>query len=200
MRLVWTKEEEEILKKHYPTAEIEELLELLPRFTIDKIRVKANKLGVKRKKRSKQKTGYKIKRWTKEETEKLKQVYSHSTNKELEEMFPRFTIRQIYMKARYMGLEKLKDVKEKDIEHKVSNMIKDREWSEEEERLLEENYKILGSTGMKKLLPNRTREAISSKALKMGLSTTKEHIWMAKDVSISKDDVFSINVTFERVN
>lgn len=200
MRLIWTKEEEEILKKHYPTAETEELLELLPRFTIDKIRVKASKLGIKRKKRSRKKSGHKMKRWTDEEIDKLKQIYSHSTNEELEEIFPQFTMRQIRYKARNLGLEKLEDVKKKDNRQRISKMIGESAWTKEEEVIMEENYPILGSTGMLKLLPGRTQEAISSKAIKMGLSTTKEDVWRTKEATISKDDVFSISITFERVN
>lgn len=200
LKLIWTDEELEILKKYYPTAETNELLELLPRFTIEKIRIKAHKLGIKREKKSKRQSSNKFQRWTEDEVEKLKQVYSHSTNEELLKLFPQFNMRQIRYKARSLKLEKLEDIKKKDLKQRVSKMLGDSEWTEEEERLLEENYNMLGSVGMIKLLPNRTQQAISSKAQKMGLTTEYEAIWEAKDVRISQDDVFSISVLFERVD
>lgn len=200
MRLMWTDEEVDILKKHYPTADTETLLELLPRFTIEKIRTKASRLGIKRQRVDRRRTGIKMTRWTKEESERLKKVYSHSTNEELLEMFPRFTLRQIRNKARSLNLKKLDDIKQKDKEAHLAKMIGDREWTEEEENLLEEKYYILGAKGMTRYLPHRTQKAIAAKARKMGLTTEQGAVWKMTDVSISKDDVFSIDVSFERVN
>jgi hypothetical protein len=200
MRLIWTNEELEILKKHYPTCDIDELLEMLPRFTNDKIRIKASQLGVKREVKVKRKGTSKMIRWSTEETELLNEVYSHSTNEELLQLFPRFDLRKIGYKARSLGLEKLDDVQEKDKEEKLSKMLGDSEWTDDEVKILLDNYETMGGKGLIKLLPNRTKLSITSKASKMGLSTEKEAIWVNTDVKFSSEDIFSIQVTFERID
>jgi hypothetical protein len=200
MRLIWTDEELDILKKHYATYNMDELLKMLPRFTLEKIRIKASQLGIKRVVKVVRKENAKMVRWNDEETELLKSVYSHSTNEELLGLFPRFDLRRIGYKARNLGLEKLEDIKEKDKEEQISKMLGDTEWTNDEVEILLENYETMGGKGLTKLLPNRTKLSITSKASKMGLSTEREAIWVNTDIKFSSEDVFSIQVTFERID
>ncbi|MBL4951124.1 hypothetical protein JK635_02565 [Neobacillus sp. YIM B02564] len=200
MRLIWTEEEEEILKKNYPTCDMDELLKILPRFTKEKIRIKACKLGIKRIIKTTRKENSKMVRWNDEEIELLKKVYKHSTNDELLQLFPRFDLRRIRYKARTLGLEKSNDIKNKDKEEQVSKMLGDSEWTDEEVKILIENYELMGGKGLTKLLPNRTRLSITSKASKMGLTTEREARWVNTGVKFSNEDIFSIQVTFERVD
>lgn len=200
LRLIWTEQEIEILKNNYPTCDIDELLEKLPRFNKDKIRIKANQLGLKRKVKSKRKPTSNFVKWTEEEVELLKNIYSHSTNDDLIQIFPRFDLRKIRYKARSLGLEKLKDIKQKDKEANISKMLGESEWTDGEIKILTENYETMGGKGLTKLLPNRTRSSIVSKALKMGLSTEREASWVNTDMKFSANDIFSVKVTFERVD
>jgi hypothetical protein len=200
MRLIWADDELELLKQHYANCDMDELLEMLPRFTLEKIRIKASQLGIKRVVKVTRKENSKMVRWSNEETELLKEVYPHSTNEELLKLFPRFDLRRIGYKARNLDLEKLEDVKEKDKEEQLSKMLGDSEWSDDEVKILLENYEMMGGKGLTKLLPNRTKLSITSKASKMGLSTEKEATWVNTDVKFSSEDVFSIQVTFERID
>lgn len=199
-RLKWTDEEVEILKKYYPTGDMDELLKMLPNRTLGRIRDKANKLGIKREVVSKRKETGKMLVWTDEEVDLLKKVYADLSNKELLEMFPRFDIRRIRNKARRLGLEKTDEAKEKDKQERIEKLIGDSIWTDEEIRILKENYEVMGAKGLMKLLPNRTRMAIATKALKLGLITNQEAQWVNTDVKFSADDVFSIQVTFERID
>lgn len=138
--------------------------------------------------------------WTNEENELLKQIYSHSTNTELLELFPRFNNKQIRYKARSFKLEKLDDVKQKDKQYNIDRMIGDSAWTDEERKLMKENYELMGAQGMAKLLPHRTVAAISSESVRLGLNTKQEAIWQLKNLTVSDTDVFSIDVSFERVD
>ncbi len=201
MRLVWTEEEISILKKYYPEAKPEDLEKLLPRFSIEKIRIKANRLGIKKKKIHRPTKNSKMLRWTEDEVKKLELIYSKTPNEELLEEFSRFDLKKITYKARSLGLKKIEEVNLIDKQRRIDNLIGEVRWTQEENNIIRENYEVLGSIGVQKMLPNkRSLTSIRTKAQRLGVNTSNEAAWSMTDIEMDNKDIFSIKATFERID
>lgn len=198
-RLFWTEEEIEILKEHYEYSSHEKLEEVLPRFTIEKMRIKASQLGIKRKvKRTYKKKGKK-RTWSKEEVEKLKKIFSITPNTELTDKFDR-SLREINRKANSLDLHKTEKTKEIDKNNKINAMVGDKGWTEKENKIIKKYYPTRGQAGVQKLLPNKTLSAIKTKAERLGLKKSPQASWEKTNISINDNDIFSIKVNYERVD
>lgn len=105
----WTKEEIEILKKHYSTSTPDELLKLLPGRNIKAIKTKANKLGLSKtdETRSLIRTMINKERiiWTDEEIEILKKYYPKYGPVWIQKhLLPHRGVQSIQVKANSLGL------------------------------------------------------------------------------------------------
>lgn len=196
-RVYWTKEEEKILIKMYANSPMEDILKALPRFDDTRIRTKANRLGLKRKIKEKRKSSGNQRRWSKKETEELKEIYSTTTNDDLIKIFSDFNLSEIRRKARSLKLEKTKETELKDTESKIKKSLGESIWSNKEEQILIDNYPQFGLNKVSELLPHRTKEAIKTKVIRLGLKRDDSY-WEITDLKYKKDNVFSINITYER--
>lgn len=107
----WTDEEIELLKEHYSTATLDELMELLPGRSEESIRIKAHKLGLSKtsETRSIIATKTNLERntsaWSDEEIEILKKYYpTHGPKWIHENLLPDRSAFTIRLKANSMGL------------------------------------------------------------------------------------------------
>lgn len=142
----WTIDEIKVLEKYYPIESIGEIIKRLPRHP-DKqtIITKASTLGIK---------GYSPNKWTEEEIEILTQMYGKVNNEVLYEKFAhRHTIKAIKSKAQKMNL--------------TSNPF----WTEEEKKIVQENYSVKDIHELQKLLPNKTEFAIRGMSKKLSLKS-----------------------------
>ncbi|QKY69685.1 hypothetical protein [Lentibacillus sp. CBA3610] len=199
-RLRWTEEEKDILRNNYEYVPTEKLEDLLPRFTIQKIRIKASQMGLKRKAPKQSRKGIKVKRWTNDEKDKLIEVYETTTNEELEQIFDRFKPNEIRRKARSLGLEKNGETKKLDDENRMSKVLGESRWSKEEEKILIDKYPTTGINGVKDLLPKKSISSIRTKVIRLGLKKEVGETWENKGMEFSNSDVFTITATYERVD
>lgn len=110
--------------------------------------------------------------WTDEENALLAKVYPTIKNTELQALFPRHSKLAVITHAtRDLQLYKID------------------KWTEPEIQILKQNFAELGTEGVAKLLPDRTKGAISSKASHLGLSYTrgKKYKYTSTDWSYSED-------------
>ena len=72
--------------------------------------------------------------------------------------------------------------------NKIDNDIIGYSWTTEEDKILIENYKDLGLKEVSKLLPNRTRNAINERAIKLGITehNSRGVPWTNKEIELLK--------------
>ncbi|RYI30618.1 hypothetical protein EVU96_09385 [Bacillus infantis] len=141
----WNEEQIATLVEFYPSANMRELVNLLP-FTKSQIYQKAAHLGLKREDYS----------WTKEEVRILRDNYSVIPMKKLVEVLPNRTLSSIRTKAGKLGLNTYKQM-----------------WSEEEIEILKEYYPIKTKKEMEEMLPLRHSNTIIDMAGKLGIKKKK---------------------------
>ena len=137
--------------------------------------------------------------WSKEETELLKRIYSVKTSNELAEYFPQYNNTQILRKAKQLGLKKKSEVAK---QSRLQNSIIQRNdlWSDEEKKMVLENYELLGAKGVKELLSNnRTEEQIKKIAYRLGLNRKNSSVWEKTEMKCDNNEqYFTISVTYKK--
>lgn len=137
-------------------------------------------------------------KWTEEETSLFKKYYPIRTSDELAEMFPNYTWKQMKGKASRMGLKKMPEVA---IESRIRNGLYKKEdlWTDEEVKILYENYPTKGSKGVQEALPRyRNLNSIRRKAEALGVkkSYNGSH-WDMVDMDVHEDSL-SVTVRFKK--
>lgn len=151
--LLWSENELEILKQHYPATPFPELLKLLPKRKRAAIIVKASKLKIRRI----------VNVWTKEEIKLLKKYYSSDvSNEELLAIIPKHNFSAIKTKARNYKLKRGKYLPES---HKSTI----RHWTKDEVEIVKLFYHSMKNEEMMLMLPGRTSMSISGMARKLKL-------------------------------
>ncbi|MFQ3543430.1 hypothetical protein Q7A53_05040 [Halobacillus rhizosphaerae] len=189
---IWTSEEIKILKENYQVKGIEKTTALLKRFQASEVRDKAERLGLKRKRK---------KRiiWSDKDKKKLSELYPHSINADLVEEFAHMEINEndLRRKAHQLGLKKTVEAQELAKQQRMKTR-KDG-WTDEEIEILKKYYPTHGVKGCMIYL-DRSYNAISSQAEKQGLWGTVEKSWMATDITPNENDLFSVTLTYERTD
>lgn len=110
--------------------------------------------------------------WTDEENALLTKVYPTIKNTELQALFPKRSKLAIVMHAT------------RDLQLRKIGM-----WTESELKILKQNFAELGAEGIARLLPNRTPDAISTKACHLGLSYIqgRKYKYTSTDWSCAED-------------
>lgn len=136
--------------------------------------------------------------WSKEETELLKKVYSIKTANELAEYFPQYTNTQILRKAKQLGLRKKPEVVK---QSRLQNSLIQRQdlWTDEEKRVVLENYEAYGAKGVMEMLGGkRSEEQIKKLAYRLGLNRKqKSVVWELSDINFPEEQIFSIEITYK---
>lgn len=117
--------------------------------------------------------------WATDETEKLKKYFPTSSINELEKLFPNYNKKQIKARATYLKLKK--------DENYVPN--KNKEWEDDELKILKENYSSSTMEELLLLLPNKDKEQIRRRAVYNKLKKDEEHsieIWDENEIKILK--------------
>lgn len=140
---IWTIEEIDILKKYYPTIGTS-VKQYLPNRTEEQIKTKASTLHIR------------LIYWSDEEISILKKYYP-IMGKKCSKFLPNKTEYQIYSTASRTGITK--------------RSVSSRAWTEEELKILYENYK---SNNLYSLLPNRKPNQITAKMSKLGLKRERK--------------------------
>lgn len=121
MKRIWTKDEEELLKKVYPIKTIEQLCEIFPNKTDKQINKKAKNLKLKKDKlfikeiRIKKSLSARSDLWTKEELDILQQYYPIGGVYEVKKMLPQKSKDSIRRKANTLGITKNEDSSQWDL-------------------------------------------------------------------------------------
>lgn len=140
---VWTDEEIKILKDNYSKSTKEEICKLLPNRKYGNIKTKASKLGIKK--------DYYY--WTEHEIDILKRFYSSdcTIDEIVHKLGDKYSYGAVQNKANKLGLRRREF------------------WSEEEDKILIDNYEVKLLDDVMKLLPNRSRHGIIERVIKLGL-------------------------------
>ncbi|MFA6988522.1 MAG: SANT/Myb-like DNA-binding domain-containing protein [Candidatus Gastranaerophilaceae bacterium] len=194
-RLLWSKEEEQILKKYYPSdISNDKLLNMLSKHTFAAIKRKAKLQGLKRgfyRPSNKEST---VRRWTEKEIEILKNYYNKIPVKELVTLLSDRSTYAIYCVARDLKLE---------LNEMNKNVLgKNQRWSYNEDESLINNFHILPSKSLMKLIPDRTLNAIKKRAqvlgLKRGKNTWASHErfmpWHDNEIEILRQNYQQCNI------
>ncbi|MCA1027080.1 hypothetical protein LCM23_13340 [Cytobacillus kochii] len=136
--------------------------------------------------------------WSLEETELLKKIYHIKTSNELQEFFPQYTNTQILRKAKQLGIKKRPEVAK---QSRLSNSIIQRNdlWSDEEKKIVLENYEKMGAKGVKELLNNhRSEEQIKKTAYRLGLRREQTTtIWELTEINVNREKLFTVEVVYK---
>lgn len=108
--------------------------------------------------------------WTQEEDKRLIEVYNTLKTSELLVAFPSRDLRSIYKRAHRVGLPRRSGLHD---HREPSSVCKVNYWSQEQETLLREKYPIATKDELLILFPDRTPNALSRKALKLGIPDRK---------------------------
>ena len=186
----WTKDLIDYLTENAgKKSTVEMRNEKLKGFTENAIYKKMNQLGIT--------SSSTYDKWTKKEVELLEKLFEIKTNKELQEMLPRFNISQIKSKAKAMGLKKLPLIKYKAIHEYTNSNV----WSDYEKKLLIEHYgKIPNKQIQAEYLPDRSIEAIKKKASLLGLTDKLryETNWLQSVCSFDPNEL-KVSFTYRKV-
>lgn len=139
----WTEDEIEILKEFYPSSTKEELLDLLPKRSYEKIKYMANRLKL-----------HKDVNWGQDEIEILQKFYPTEGPKIVSRL-PKRTKACIIVKASNLG-----------IKYKYSHNA----WTDEEINILRKYFNKENIVQVAKKIPDRTYNAINRKAHELGLT------------------------------
>lgn len=185
----WTKELEEYLLNNYQNKSIPKMKnEKLHSFTENAIYKKLNKLGV---------TLSNNVSWSKNEEEIMTKFYHLRTNREMQELLPRFTREQIKSKAKNMGLKKLPLVIYK---ANVNNGSTDA-WTDEERIILIDHYgKIPNKKIKEEYLPHRSLNAIKKQAQKLCLidKLRYQFQWEYDDFIFNEEEPNSMTIVIKK--
>ena len=96
----WTKEEDDILRLHYPTATVDDLLDMLPGRNVSTISYRTRILRVK-------KTSVPS-RWTDEEDKAVRDMYPSASMQEIEDALPGRSTLSIYQRAFKLRVSRIK--------------------------------------------------------------------------------------------
>ena len=143
---MWTEEEEELLKRHYPEVG-SDIYKLIPRHTKESCVDKANRMGL-----------IMHRKWTPEEDNILKENYPINGSKSYK-MIQNRSKDSCRRRVQELGLKR-------------SNTSGKRPWSTEEDNIMKKYYPIMGPDVCYKL-PNRTRIACSARAKALHLKMVK---------------------------
>jgi len=137
-------------------------------------------------------------RWTEEETALFQKYYPIRTSDELAEIFPNYTWEQMKGKASRMGLKKKPEVA---IESRIRNGLYKKEdlWTDEEVKILFENYPDKGSKGVQEALPrHRNINSIRRKAESLGVRKNYNgSFWDMIDMDVHEQSL-SVTVKFKK--
>ncbi|MGA3598565.1 hypothetical protein [Lysinibacillus agricola] len=162
-RVYWTEKDVDFLKENYNKLSISKLAEHLGMNELQ-ISRKANRLKL-----LKDKSQYNIRIWDEEETKILIDNYSELSVKELMKMLPDdLTEHQIRNKVTKLGLKK------------------EKKWSDESVNFLIDNHKTETIDELMKAeeLKGFSREAVSSKMSKLGISAKRQSNWSKEEDDI----------------
>jgi hypothetical protein len=138
----WTDSDTRKLLEVYPSGDWDLILKTFPNRSRESLYCQASKLNIRS-------DNY---FWTEHDKNVLINFYGNMDVEEIKKMLDReYTIKQIQNQARKM------------------NLVQQREWSDEETKILIAHYANEGSNGVKKLLPYKSNRAIIGKAMKLGI-------------------------------
>jgi len=142
MNKIWEKEEDDILIKHYNSGSKEFILSLLPNREWESIRIRANRINLKR-----------LNYFTNNELDFIKNNWEIMTIVEMGSLLNR-SPKNIGEKAKKMNLS-----------------IKQEKWSEDDDFILKNNFGIYSVDYISKfVLPNRTKSSIYHRCQELNLS------------------------------
>lgn len=137
-------------------------------------------------------------RWSVEETELFKKMYPIRTANQMAEIFPQYTWRQMHTKARVLGVTKLKEVATQS-RRDNTEINRDELWTDEEKRILIENYPEKGGKYVYELLnKKRSVDNIKKVANRMGIKRKQvKLVWELTDIEVNKKQKNSMTVTYK---
>ena len=138
--LHWSEDEDEIIKKYYPTGGKKECKKYLIDRSERAIVRRAHALGIKR-------DIY----WLPEEDEIIKKYYPTGGKKKCKKYLPNKTEKAIKTRAKALGIKR------------------DIYWSPEEDEIIKKYYPIGSAKECKKYLPNKTEQVITRRAYVLGI-------------------------------
>lgn len=154
----WTEEEIEILKKYFTKIGGMGIIKqkLLPNRQYSSIKTKAYQLGL---------IYQKGRRYVPNNNDDKVIIENYSSHgKRVLELLPHMTENQVKHRAKQLGL-----------------FFNNNEWTEEEKKILRDNYNNLSIEEVMKKLPNRNRNAIISFACKMGITSDRSVKWSREE-------------------
>lgn len=177
---LWTKKEETLLKKLYPTnIAREDLLKKFPGRSASSLAHKASKLEIKKGKYiPKTRTSRK---WTRDEIKLVVKFYGQVQDKWLQNLLSGRSIASMKRIAfKYKPNKKRK------------KFSRNPGWSESETKILLENYKKLSTDELTDLIPSRSYDAIRAHMYILGLRREKEDLKRAHPSRMWTDEEISI--------
>lgn len=145
----WTEEENDIIRKYYPT-EGSECIKRLSKHTIQSLLAQAYRLGVT----------YNINLWTDEEIQILKDYYP-TEGRDVYKRIPAHSKKSVISKISALGL------------HTNRQLLP---WTKEEDDFILKNYTTLGPGKIQEMLINRTYKAIVTHAQELGLKKSSPKV------------------------
>lgn len=137
--------------------------------------------------------------WSDEAIEILEKFYPIKTMKEMQELLPDYTPRQINRRAKYMELRKKEEVK---IKSRLERSLEEREdlWSDDEKKIIIQYYRTEGAAGVQKRLEKyRPLNNIKKIANRMGITkeNQNEKHWEVTNNKIYEEDgqlIFEVDI------
>lgn len=177
---LWTKKEETLLKKLYPTSIArEDLLKKFPGRSASSLAHKASKLKVKKGKYiPKTRTSRK---WTRDEIKLVVKFYGQVQDKWLQNLLSGRSIASMKRIAfKYKPKKKRK------------KFSRNPGWSDAETKILLDNYKALSTDELTDLIPSRSYDAIRAHMYILGLRREKEDLKRAQPSRMWTDEEMDI--------
>lgn len=164
----WTREELQLLKKHYQSYSKDKLLSLFPERDYDQILKKANKEGLTKRGR-----------WSDLEIQILKRMYSYSNIHTLKREIPNKSEKAIISKAKTLKLKKQKEYV-RPLQERVNS------WSNYEDAILKTYFPIGGTPKVQEHIPSRSKGSIQNRAIKLGVKydPIAFDIWERHEVNV----------------
>lgn len=165
----WTREELQLLKKHYQSYSKDKLLSLFPERDYDQILKKANKEGLTKRGR-----------WSDLEIQILKRMYPYSHIETLKKEIPEKSEKAIIAKAKTLKLKKEKGYVQTKRIKRVNS------WSNYEDAILKTYFPLGGTPKVQEHIPSRSRGSIQNRAIKLGVKYDPNafDIWERHEVNI----------------
>lgn len=164
----WTEDKIDELRKHYPNDSWDDLTD---RFKVSKSELMqtASQFDIKR-----ERATYSI--FSHQEDDLITEYYNNGlSDKEISEMMPWRTSESIATRRHRLGI------------------VSSHTWSQAEELILTEYYSTMPVSDMESLLPGRSRNAIVSHALKLGLTGFRNYDYYTEsDLAFIRDNYLSL--------